>query len=72
MFILIVTLISAVFLYFDFYRKKNIGRTILLALIILVALYVLYRVTRVFRYGLLFALVLFPIYYLIVKGEKKS
>ncbi|NVK65492.1 MAG: hypothetical protein HWE22_12950 [Flavobacteriales bacterium] len=70
MFLLIVSILSILFIYIDYYRKKNIGRTILLVIVFIIALYLLFRVMRIFRYGLLFALILLPIYYSIIRRKK--
>ena len=70
MLILIVSLISAGLIYFDYRRKGNIARTILFAAIFLVGIYFLFKVMTIFRYVILFALMVVALYFFIFRSKK--
>ncbi|MDG1331112.1 MAG: hypothetical protein P8P74_02200 [Crocinitomicaceae bacterium] len=70
MVVLIVSILSLLFIFFDYKRRKNIGRTILYVAIFIVAIYCLFYVMRIFRYGLIFAVILIPIYLSMVRKKK--
>lgn len=70
MVVLIVSLLSILFIYYDYSRRKNIGRTLLYIAIFIVAIYLLFIVLRFFRYGVLFAIIFIPIYLSLIRKKK--
>jgi apolipoprotein N-acyltransferase len=70
MVVLIVSLLSVLFIYLDYKRNKNIGRSILYAAILIVAIFFLSWIMRFFRYGLIFALIFIPIYLTMIRKKK--